>query len=137
MKKVTALLLSVLMAFSVSACNGESSKPESSKQESQEQSSQSEQVNSNEVAQNSSHIRIAALKGPTGMGLASLLEDEESDNSYSFTLASSPTEIVPLISQEKVDLASLPANLGAVLSDKVKVIAINTVGNLTLSLIHI
>ena len=130
MKKITALVLSMLMAFSFAACTNEGEKQESSSSKSEEVSIQSESQDTDTVEEISSHLRIAALKGPTGMGLASLLEDEESKNSYAFTLASSPTEIVPLISQKKVDLASLPANLGAVLSDKVKVIAINTVGNL-------
>lgn len=121
MKKFTALLLSALMVLSISACGNKS-------EEKDEQSSLLSQPQQKE--QGSLHIRIAALKGPTGMGLAGLLEDETTDNLYSFTLASSPAEIVPLISKKKLDLASLPANMGAVLSDKVKVIAINTVGNL-------
>lgn len=73
-------------------------------------------------------IHIGALKGPTAMGMAQLLEDEE----YEFTIAASPDEIVPMIVQGKVDIAAVPANLGAVLyqktEQKVSVLAANTLG---------
>lgn len=73
-------------------------------------------------------IHIGALKGPTAMGMAQLLEDEE----YEFTIAASPDEIVPMIVQGKVDIAAVPANLAAVLyqktEQKVSVLAANTLG---------
>ncbi len=73
-------------------------------------------------------IHIGALKGPTVMGMAQLLEDEE----YEFTIAASPDEIVPMIVQGKVDIAAVPANLAAVLyqktEQKVSVLAANTLG---------
>ena len=73
-------------------------------------------------------IHIGALKGPTAMGMAQLLEDEE----YEFTIAASPDEIVPMIVRGKVDIAAVPANLAAVLyqktEQKVSVLAANTLG---------
>ena len=38
-------------------------------------------------------VRIGALKGPTAMGMAQLLDED----GYDFTIAASPDEIVPMI----------------------------------------
>lgn len=77
-------------------------------------------------------INVGALKGPTAMGMAQMLDDE----SYNFTIAASPDEIVPMIVQGKADIAAVPANLAAVLYQKteknVSVLAVNTLGVLYL-----
>ena len=77
-------------------------------------------------------MKIGALKGPTAMGMAQLLDDEN----YDFTIAAAPDEIVPLIVQGKVDVAAVPANLASVLYQKtdknISVIAVNTLGVLYL-----
>ena len=79
-------------------------------------------------------VRIAALKGPTAMGLVKLMEDAEDGltmNSYEFSL-DVIDKIVPLISKGEVDIAAVPANLAAVLNKntdgEVLVLAINTLG---------
>ncbi|NSJ27846.1 ABC transporter substrate-binding protein [Blautia glucerasea] len=80
----------------------------------------------------SDKIAIGALKGPTAMGMAQLLDDD----SYDFTIAASPDEIVPQIVQGNVDIAAVPSNLAAVLYQKtqknVSVLAVNTLGVLYL-----
>lgn len=77
-------------------------------------------------------IAVGALKGPTAMGMAQLLDDD----SYDFTIAASPDEIVPQIVQGNVDIAAVPSNLAAVLYQKtqknVSVLAVNTLGVLYL-----
>ena len=77
-------------------------------------------------------LKIGALKGPTAMGMAQLLDDDK----YEFTIAASPDEIVPMIVQGQVDIAAVPANLAAVLYQKteknVSVMAVNTLGVLYL-----
>ena len=50
-----------------------------------------------ETDSDSSVMKIGALKGPTAMGMAQLLDDEN----YEFSLAASPDEIVPMIVQVK------------------------------------
>ena len=66
------------------------------------------------------------------MGMAQLLDDD----SYDFTIAASPDEIVPQIVQGNVDIAAVPSNLAAVLYQKtqknVSVLAVNTLGVLYL-----
>ncbi len=79
-------------------------------------------------------IRIAALKGPTAMGLTKLMDDSEknTDNLYSFEIFAAPDELTPLIIKGDVDIACIPANLASVLSNKtegeIEVLAVNTLG---------
>ncbi|MDD7009198.1 MAG: ABC transporter substrate-binding protein [Spirochaetales bacterium] len=81
-------------------------------------------------------VRVAALKGPTAMGMVNLMEDggegSVNGNSYEFTVVGAPTEITPMLVKGEVDIAALPANLAAVIYNntkgKVKVLAVNTLG---------
>nr|WP_308506394.1 ABC transporter substrate-binding protein [uncultured Agathobaculum sp.] len=60
--------------------------------------------------------RIAALKGPTAMGLVCLMDDNQAEDApYQFDLYTSGDEIVPLIAQGEVDIALIPTNLAATL----------------------
>ena len=85
-----------------------------------------------ETDSDSSVMKIGALKGPTAMGMAQLLDDENCE----FSLAASPDEIVPMIVQGQVDVAAVPSNLASVLYQKtdknVSVLAVNTLGVLYL-----
>ena len=79
-------------------------------------------------------IRVSALKGPTGMGLAGL-PGESSDGSgstYTLTLAGAADEITPALMKGELDMACVPANLAATLYQKtegqVQVLAVNTLG---------
>lgn len=80
-------------------------------------------------------INIAALKGPTGIGMVKLMEDAATDttqNDYAFTLAGSPDEVVGKLTSGEVDVAAVPTNLAAVLykktNGKVQLAALNTLG---------
>ncbi len=101
-------------------------------------------------------LRIGALKGPTGMGLAGLMAaagfidgsavaDQADDafakdpahigqlaNTYEFTLAGSADELTPALIQGELDVLCVPANLAAVLYQKtegaVQVLGVNTLG---------
>lgn len=78
-------------------------------------------------------LNIAALKGPTAMGMVEMMET--SGDSYTFTLEGSPDAITPRIAKGEIDIAAVPANLAAVLYNNtkgVKVIAVNTLGVLYL-----
>ncbi len=85
-------------------------------------------------------VRVAALKGPTAMGLVKLMDEAENtpeklENSYSFVIESAPDAVTPLIAKNEVDFACIPANLAAVLynsTGKIKVVAVNTLGVLYL-----
>jgi NitT/TauT family transport system substrate-binding protein len=79
---------------------------------------------------------IAALKGPTAMGMVKLMSDcdsgAETANNYTFTIAASADEITPKLIQGELDMACVPANLASVLYNKtqgeVRALAVNTLG---------
>ena len=81
-------------------------------------------------------VRIAALKGPTGMGMVKLMHDAEAGpldgNAYHFEILASPDELAPKVFKGEVDIACVPANLASVLYAKteggVRAAAINTLG---------
>jgi len=73
---------------------------------------------------------VAALKGPTAMGMVKLMSEHE--DSYNFTIAAAIDEITPKLVKGEFDIAAVPANLASVLYNntqgKVKVLAVNTLG---------
>ncbi len=80
-------------------------------------------------------INIAALKGPTAMGMVKIMEDSEKGeaaNNYDFTIAGAPDEITAGIIKGDFDIAAIPCNLAAVLYNKsgggLAVAGINTLG---------
>ncbi len=85
------------------------------------------------------NIRIAAMKGPTALGLLELMQrsdNAETTDSYEFTLAGAPTEVTGDIIQGNFDVAVVPTNLVATLYNKtegkVKLVANVTLGTLYL-----
>lgn len=84
-------------------------------------------------------IRVAALKGPTALGLLKLMQrsdNSETVDNYEFTLAGAPTEVTGDIIQGNFDVAVVPTNLVATLYNKtegkVKLVANVTLGTLYL-----
>lgn len=80
-------------------------------------------------------VRFAALKGPTGMGIAWLMEEarnKRAANRYEFVLAGAPDALVAKLVTGELDIAALPTNTIALLSQKtggaVQALAINTLG---------
>lgn len=74
---------------------------------------------------------VAALKGPTAMGMVKMMSDDAGAN-WNFTIAAAADEIAPKLIQGELDIAAVPANLAATLYNKtqgkVQVLAINTLG---------
>lgn len=77
-------------------------------------------------------IQVAAMKGPTSMGMVQLMEQAEAGataNNYQFTLAGAADEITPQIIKGEIQIAAVPCNLASVLFNKsqggVKVAGIN------------
>ena len=81
-------------------------------------------------------MNIAALKGPTAMGMVKFMDDADSgmltDHRYHFSIAASVDEVTPKLVQGELDLVAIPANLASVLYNNTKggiqVLAINTLG---------
>ena len=64
-------------------------------------------------------LRVAALKGPTAMGMVKMMSDD-AGSSYAFDIHAAADEITPKLVQGELDVAALPANLAAVLYQPVK-----------------
>ncbi len=127
MKKSLAACLALVMCLTLAACGGKEGET---------------------PAEESVNVRVAALKGPTAMGMVKLmsdyapveeaLEDKENvvtaggGNTYEFTLASSADEVSPKLMQGELDIACVPANLASVLYNRtdggIVTLAVNTLG---------
>ncbi len=81
-------------------------------------------------------VNVAALKGPTAMGMVDFMDKSEqgslTDYTYQFEIAASADEVTPKLVQGQVDIAAVPANLASVLYNNtdagVRVLAVNTLG---------
>lgn len=80
-------------------------------------------------------LRVGALKGPTAVGMVTLMarsDAGEATGSYTFSLHTAPDELAGLFLKGEVDIAALPTNLAASLYNKSKggltVLAVNTYG---------
>jgi len=155
-KKSLAALLAVMLLLSLTACGGakqeEPAAPGSngpSKPVTEEQSSPIEPEKEEPVAPDTGvTMRVAAMTGPTGMGLVSLMDQfgvvetlqneplvegkSAGGNSYVFQLAGTADEISPLLIKGELDAACVPANLASVLYNKtngeIVTLGINTLG---------
>jgi len=136
-KSTAAFFLAAVMAVSASGCTG-GAKPEKTTAGTAsvtDTTSAASETTAETTAAEKTDIRISALKGPTGIGLVSLMEAQESgtaQNNYTFTLSGTPDDIVSQLSSGEADIAALPTNLAAVLYQKtnksISVIAVNTLG---------
>ena len=138
-KSILALCLTLALVFSLAACGQKTDAPD------EQDKQQTEQQTENDT---SAHYAIAALKGPTAMGLVKLMRENdemtsamlrsdkpyegEVGNFYTFTLAGSADEVTPALLKGELDMACVPANLAAVLYGKtngeIEVLAVNTLG---------
>lgn len=123
-KKGLALCLALLMTASLAACGG-GKEPPAPPQE--------------DEAETPVTVRVAALKGPTAMGLVKVMHDDPHSAlgpSYEFTLAGSADEVTPALIQGELDAACVPANLASVLYNQTEgeivTLAVNTLGVLYL-----
>lgn len=84
-------------------------------------------------------VRVGSLKGPTSLGILSLMEKagaNQTFDTYQFRMATGADELLPLMVKNELDIALLPANVASVLyagtDGEVAVIDINTLGVLYL-----
>lgn len=127
MKKLCSwVLVMVLLAAALAGCGAKSSDDSSKKEKTTKQEETAKPVD----------VNIAALKGPTAMGLVQFMDDADNgkldDENYKFQIAASADEVTPKLVQGELDIAAVPANLASVLYNntkgKVQVLAINTLG---------
>ncbi|MEG0215754.1 MAG: ABC transporter substrate-binding protein [Hungatella sp.] len=80
-------------------------------------------------------LRVGSMKGPTSMGLVSLMDQAakgEAKGKYEFTMVTAADELVAKVVSGDLDIALVPANMASILYSKtnygVNVIDINTLG---------
>lgn len=120
-KLISSIAIIIILFVAITSCNN--------------QKSVSTNTNSPSSTIAKININVAALKGPTGMGMVMLMEDSaqnKTSNNYNFTIAGSPDEIVGKISSGEIQIAAIPSNLAASLynktNGKIQIAAINTLG---------
>lgn len=81
------------------------------------------------------NIRVGSLKGPTSIGILFLMDKAEkgdTEDTYEFRMTTGADELLPLMVKGELDIALIPANVAAVLYQKMEggivVIDINTLG---------
>jgi NitT/TauT family transport system substrate-binding protein len=123
-KKALTVLLVIALMFAFTAC--------------QKQPAPVDQPGEQEPQQKTL-IRVATLKGPTGMGMVHLMESNEEGNTaldYEFEVLGSPDDLVGKIISGEVDVATVPTNLAMVLYNRtqgqIQLAAVNTLGVLYL-----
>lgn len=66
------------------------------------------------LAEEAPAVRVAALKGPTAMGLVKLMQDDEAGNTvndYEFVVEATADAVTPLLLKGELDVAMVPCNL--------------------------
>ena len=112
---IMALLMTIsLFAFTSCSSNEQNETPEENKPE---------------------KIRVITLAGPTGMGMAKLIDNNKKEitkYNYEFTVSSDPTQVSPEVIKGNYDIAAVPVNLASTLFNKTEgklmVAGINTLG---------
>ncbi len=123
MKKLFALLLALSLLISLASCGKAENK-----------NTTGEVTETVETADDAT-IRLLAMTGPTGMGLAKLLHDNKEDGEnarYEAQLVSSPDQVVGPIANGTCDIAAVPINLASTLYQRtgggVTILCANTLG---------
>ena len=148
MKRVLSLTLALALCLSLFGCTAGTSESSSSlasesSASAVESESSASQPESSAVQESQSSAvdtadlgtaTVAALKGPTAMGMVKMMSDDAASDSplYDFNIYASADEITPKLVQGELDIAAVPANLASVLYNntegQVQVLAINTLG---------
>ena len=122
-KKFVLAVIATLLALAFSLCScSQSPSPESS-------SSAGDVASS---ATQTEPVRVMALNGPTGIGMAALSQN----GAYDVRFAGATDEVASAFASDSVDIAAVPTNLASVLWNRtesgVRLLAVNTLGSLYL-----
>ena len=134
MKKLFSLTLALALALGLTAC-GPKEAPETETTPPAVETTPAAVESQAPESELGTNINLGLLNGPTGMGAAKLLADNEigeTVNHYTVTLGSDPAnDILPKLNNGELDIAALPTNVAANLynkTGKVQLLALNTLG---------
>ncbi len=130
-RRLLSLLLAFVLLFALAGCSNQTeSEPDANAEQPGAPSDTLAEQPEEEVT-----IRVAALSGPTAIGMVKLMADSEqgeTQNTYEFTVAGAPDEITGKVIQGEFDIAAVPTNVASVLYNKtggnVQLAALNTLG---------
>lgn len=127
-------MLAACMLFAGCGASGqaEGGSPDSAKQS---ESASVQNEGSGEYSYQKQDITVAALKGPTAIGMVQMMKNAGeggADNNYTFKVAGTADEFTADLIKGEVQIAALPCNAAATLYNKsggkIKVMGINTLG---------
>ena len=130
-KKIVLVLVMIALLVTLAACDKKADPVETPPSNSAETSTPTESAP--ETPEVSYDVNIGFIKGPSGVGAAYLLEQNElgeSKNKYNVTIESDPSLITGAIISGDLDFAAVPTNVASVLYNKmngeVRILAIST-----------
>ena len=133
-RAILALLLALVLSLSLVACGGQEAVTDTSSVSGTDSSAEQNTDGQNNAALPET-VRVAALSGSTGLGMAKLMTDAAggtTKNTYSFEVYDAPELLLPEITAKKYDIAALPTNVAAKLYNKtngeLQILAVNTLG---------
>ena len=144
-RQALAAFGSITAGLALAACGASQTQPADTASTSDASSSSDVSAAAEDVT-----VRVASLKGPTAIGLVSMMDTtsgvptedtptEPAEGStgitYSYTISGSPDQVLPQVIQGETDIALVPSNVASVLYNKtkggVRVIDLNTLGVLS------
>ena len=145
-RKLLALTLSLALTAGLAACSTQAPAEDTAVPESTAPAAET-QTPAAETAVPYQTVHLGLLSGPTGMGAAKMLADNDEAYAqveagtyeggtllrYEVTLGSDPAnDIVPRLTNGELDIAAIPTNLAATLYNRtdggIKLLALNTLG---------
>lgn len=129
--KVISIIMVLVLTFMMYGCKNDNDSDNEKEQQKQNTENQTNETNYSKI-----EIRVGSLKGPTSIGLVSLMNEAKEGNTKlkyaDFTVAAAADELTAEFIQGNLDIVLVPANVASVLYNKtngaVRVLDINTLG---------
>lgn len=130
LKKLLSTALAAALVLSLAACSKKDQPAQSGSQSASQSGTTSQEVDFSGVK-----IRVAAMNGPTGMGMARLADQVRNDMlpyECDVTFSGSPDDVRAGLLSGELDIAAVPVNMAAALYNKtggeILTLAANTLG---------
>lgn len=130
LKKLLSAALAAALVLSLTACGSKDQPAQSGSQSASQSGTASQEVDFSGVK-----IRVAAMNGPTGMGMARLADQVRNDMlpyECDVTFSGSPDDVRAGLLSGELDIAAVPVNMAAALYNKtggeILTLAANTLG---------